>query len=86
MTPEAPAPQTPPAQYVGAEYVLDVMGRAGVRRIRSLSAVQILVLAAIGGGFITSARCSRCCSAPASTRPGRSGCSRGSDSRRASSS
>ena len=53
MTPEAPAPQTPPAQYVGAEYVLDVMGRAGVRRIRSLSAVQILVLAAIGGGFIT---------------------------------
>jgi formate/nitrite transporter FocA (FNT family) len=48
-----PPPQTPPAQYVGAEYVLDRMGRAGVRRIRSLSAIQILVLGAIGGGFIT---------------------------------
>jgi len=47
------APQTPPAQYVGAEYVIDTMGRAGVRRIRALSAVQILVLGAIGGGFIT---------------------------------
>jgi formate transporter len=29
------------------------MGRAGVRRIRSLSAIQILVLGAIGGAFIT---------------------------------
>jgi formate transporter len=47
------APLTPPAQYVGAEYVLETMGRAGVRRIKALSAVQILVLAAIGGGFIT---------------------------------
>lgn len=47
------APQTPPAQYVGAEYVLETMGRAGTRRIKTLSAVQILVLAAIGGGFIT---------------------------------
>jgi hypothetical protein len=46
-------PQTPPAQYLGAEYVLDTMGRAGARRIRELSAVQILVLAAIGGAFIT---------------------------------
>jgi formate transporter len=50
---EAPVPHTPPAQYVSAEYVLDTMGRAGVRRIRDLSAVQILVLGAIGGGFIT---------------------------------
>jgi formate transporter len=50
---DAPAPKTPPAQYVSAEYVLDTMGRAGVRRIRDLSAVQILVLGAIGGGFIT---------------------------------
>jgi len=58
MTPESPqadppVPPTPPAQYVSAEYVLDTMGRAGVRRIRSLSAIQILVLGAIGGGFIT---------------------------------
>jgi hypothetical protein len=58
MTPESPqadppVPQTPPAQYVSAEYVLDTMGRAGVRRIRSLSAIQIIVLGAIGGGFIT---------------------------------
>jgi formate transporter len=29
------------------------MGRAGVRRIRTLSPVQVLVLGAIGGGFIT---------------------------------
>ena len=52
MTSQIPEAQ-PPAQYVGAEYVLDAMGRAGVRRIRSLSAVQILVLGTIGGGFIT---------------------------------
>lgn len=39
------SPATPPAQYVGAECVLDTMGRAGARRIRSLSALQILVLA-----------------------------------------
>lgn len=43
----------PPAQYVGAEHVLDVMGRAGVRRIRELSVWQVLVLGAIAGGFIT---------------------------------
>lgn len=49
----APPPGVPPAQYVGAEYVLDAMGRSGIRRIRSLSAVQILVLGAIAGGFIT---------------------------------
>jgi formate/nitrite transporter len=47
------APSTPPAQYVAAEYVLDTMGRAGVRRIRTLSVVQVLVLGAVGGGFIT---------------------------------
>jgi formate/nitrite transporter FocA (FNT family) len=50
---QAPVPQTPPAQYVTAEYVLDTMGRAGARRIRTLSAVQILVLGMIGGAFIT---------------------------------
>lgn len=43
----------PAAQYISAERVLEVMGRAGARRIRKLSAVQILVLGAIGGGFIT---------------------------------
>ncbi len=53
MTDAQPVPSTPPAQYVSAEYVLDAMGRAGVRRIKSLSAIQILVLGAIGGGFIT---------------------------------
>jgi len=50
---EPPQRPTPPAQYVGAEHVLDVMGRAGARRIRELSVVQILVLGALGGGFIT---------------------------------
>jgi formate transporter len=50
---DPPAPQIPPPQYVGAEYVLDTMGRAGVRRIRSLSVVQILVLGMVAGGFIT---------------------------------
>jgi formate/nitrite transporter FocA (FNT family) len=50
---DAPAASPPPAQYVAAEYVLETMGRAGVRRIRSLSAIQILVLAFIGGAFIT---------------------------------
>ncbi len=29
------------------------MGRAGARRIKTLSAIQILVLGAVGGGFIT---------------------------------
>ncbi len=39
------SPTTASAQYVSAEYVLDTMGRARARRIRSLSALQILVLA-----------------------------------------
>jgi formate transporter len=38
---------------VGAERVLEIMGRAGARRIKTLSAIQILVLGAVGGGFIT---------------------------------
>lgn len=44
---------TPAARYIGAERVLEIMGRAGARRIKTLSAMQILVLGAIGGGFIT---------------------------------
>jgi formate transporter len=50
---DASVSQPPPAQYVSAEEVLETMGRAGVRRISTLSAVQVLVLGAIGGGFIT---------------------------------
>lgn len=62
MTPSAPTTgeglagepsNVPSAQYIRAEVVLDVMGRAGVRRIRTLSTTRILVLGAIGGGFIT---------------------------------
>src|SRR6266852_1635242 len=43
----------PPPQYVSAEHVLDTMGRAGVRRIKSLSVIQVLVLGVVGGAFIT---------------------------------
>jgi formate transporter len=43
----------PPAQYVAAEYVLETMGRAGVRRIRALSPVQVFLLGVVGGAFIT---------------------------------
>ena len=50
---DPPTPQTPPAQYVAAEYVLETMGRAGVRRIRTLSAVQVFLLGVVGGAFIT---------------------------------
>ncbi|MGD9696133.1 MAG: formate/nitrite transporter family protein [Thermoleophilia bacterium] len=48
-----PADDTPPAQYVDARRVLDVMGREGDGRIRTLSAVQVIVLGAVAGGFIT---------------------------------
>lgn len=43
----------PAPQYVDAEHVLDAMGREGDSRIRSLGALQIVVLGIVAGGFIT---------------------------------
>jgi formate transporter len=43
----------PPAQYLGAEYVLKTMGEHGAGRLTGLSVLQVLVLAAMGGAFIT---------------------------------
>jgi formate/nitrite transporter FocA (FNT family) len=50
---DPPPTSVPPPQYVSAEYVLETMGRSEVRRIRTLSTVQVLVLSAVGGAFIT---------------------------------
>lgn len=43
----------PAAQYLTAEYVVGEMAEHGARRIRTLSAVQILMLGTMGGGFVT---------------------------------
>ncbi len=43
----------PPAQYLGAEFVLEEMGEQGARRVTGLSTPQILLLAMLGGGLIT---------------------------------
>jgi formate transporter len=43
----------PPEQYLRAEYVVREMAEAGATRVDSLSTARILVLAAMGGGFIT---------------------------------
>lgn len=43
----------PPHQYLSADHVLGEMCRFGSRRLEHLSAMQVLVLAMIGGGFIT---------------------------------
>jgi formate transporter len=48
-----PDDQRPPEQYLRAEYVVREMADAGATRVDSLSATRILVLAAMGGGFIT---------------------------------
>ena len=43
----------PPAQYLGAEFVLEEMGEQGARRVTGLSTLQILLLAVMAGGLIT---------------------------------
>lgn len=43
----------PAPQYLAAELVVAEMADHGTRRLRSLSAVQILVLAMMGGAFVT---------------------------------
>ncbi len=48
-----PDEQHPPEQYLRAEYVVREMAEAGAARVDSLSTARILVLAAMGGGFVT---------------------------------
>jgi hypothetical protein len=53
-----PVPQrdsegVPPAQYLGPEFVLEEMGEHGARRVIGLSFPQVILLAALGGGLIT---------------------------------
>jgi formate/nitrite transporter FocA (FNT family) len=48
-----PDERHPPEQYLRAEYVVGEMAKAGAERVDSLSTVRILVLAAMGGGFVT---------------------------------
>lgn len=45
--------RVPGAQYLSAEYVIAELGAHGARRVRTLSAPQILVLGTLGGAFIT---------------------------------
>ncbi len=42
-----------PPQYLTAEHVLEEMAQFGSRRVNELTALQIVVLGCIGGGFIT---------------------------------
>lgn len=46
-------PGRPAAQYLRAERVVAEMANQGSRRLQGLSVLQILVLAMLGGGFIT---------------------------------
>lgn len=52
-SPDRGEASAPPAQYLDAEHVLETMGEHGAGRVTGLSVGQILVLAAIAGGFIT---------------------------------
>lgn len=45
--------ESPPRQYLSADHVLGEMCRFGSHRLEHLSPLQVLVLAMIGGGFIT---------------------------------
>ncbi|HET6496346.1 MAG TPA: formate/nitrite transporter family protein [Thermoleophilia bacterium] len=47
------AGEVPPTQFLAPEYVLADMAHHGSHRINTLSAAQILILAMIGGAFIT---------------------------------
>ena len=52
--PEDLEAESPPSeQYLRAEYVVSEMCREGAARVEALSTTRILVLAAMGGGFIT---------------------------------
>jgi formate transporter len=53
MAPDDRRAGLPAPQYLSAEHVVGEMAEHGVRRIRSLSVVQILMLAMMGGGFVT---------------------------------
>lgn len=54
VTESPPAgPSRPAAQYLSAEHVVAEMAGHGTRRLQSLSVLQILVLAMLGGGFVT---------------------------------
>lgn len=50
---QGPRPGGPRPQYLSAEHVLGAMCHFGSRRLAQLSAAQIVVLAMIGGAFIT---------------------------------
>ena len=54
VTESPPArPGRPTPQYLSAEHVVAEMADHGTRRLQSLSVLQILVLAMLGGGFVT---------------------------------
>jgi formate transporter len=46
-------PSRPAPQYLAAEHVVAEMADHGVRRLRTLSSAQILVLAMMAGAFVT---------------------------------
>ena len=54
VTENPPAsPGRPAPQYLSAEHVVAEMASHGTRRLQTLSVPQILVLAMLGGGFVT---------------------------------
>ncbi|HEC08455.1 MAG TPA: formate/nitrite transporter family protein [Acidimicrobiales bacterium] len=62
--------EVPPAQYLPAEAVLDELASHGAQRLRSLSALQVLVLGTIAGGFITAGALFSLLLASGTTNPG----------------
>jgi formate transporter len=50
---EAARKAVPPAQYLGAEFVIETMGEQGAERVTRFSVPQIFLLAVLGGAFIT---------------------------------
>jgi formate transporter len=52
-SPDLGAEDRPPEQFLRAEYVVSEMCREGAARVEAFSQMRILVLAAMGGGFIT---------------------------------
>lgn len=51
--PAGRSPSVPPPQYLPAEHILGEIAEHGSQRLRSLSWLQILVLASVAGGLIT---------------------------------
>jgi hypothetical protein len=84
--PPSDAVAVPPVQYLSAEHVVGEMADAGIRRIQVLSVPQIVMLAMLGGAFVTVGPSSRCSWLRERTAPGQSASSRASASRPASSS